>query len=144
MLPTPTKALVTFLAGDATLTALAPGGIWQDIIPDPAQVARPAIGFSLEFSTIDGEGMTSMRTKSEVWRFRYLLVVEGKQDDVERIRDAADRLFTMTHRTLWNGGADWRIERSSVVEWVERAYVDGDHRLLGVGGRLELVAERAT
>lgn len=142
MTPTPTKALVTFLQSDATLSGLVPGGIWQDIIPSPSKAPRPAIVFALESSAIDGEAMSSTGKRSEVWRFRYLLVVEGRQDAVDDIRDAADRLFTMVHRTQWSAMPDWWIERSSVVEWVERAYAEGEFRLLGVGGRVELVAER--
>jgi hypothetical protein len=143
MLPTPTKALHAFLGGDATLAALAPGGVWFGIAPPPAKAPRPVVVFELMSSLIDGEGMTVQGRRNEVWRYRYLVGAEGLQATVDDVRDAADRLFEMTHRTLWNGGTDWRIERSSVVEWVERAIVDGETRLQFIGGVLEIVAERS-
>lgn len=145
MLPTPTKALVAFLQSDATLTALIPGGVWQDVAPPPTPTQpRPVLVFALEAAAIDGEAMQAMGYSQEVWRCRYLVAVEGEQRDVERVRDAAARMGVLLHRTLWNGGAHWQIERSSVVELVERAYVDGEHRLIAIGGRVELVAERIT
>lgn len=141
-LPTITKAFVQFLQADATLTGLVPGGIWQDIAPAVNEVSRPVIVFALESALLDGEAMTKSGRKNEIWRFRFLVVVEGLQQDITAIRNAVDRLMTMTHRTLWNGGSDWTVERSSMVELVERAYVDGQTRLMSIGGRLEIVGER--
>lgn len=131
-----TAGLVTRLTGDATLTALAPGGAWLDIAP--ATATRPVVIVALQRAPLDED----MCGGTVVRRFSFLVAVEGEQDQVVSVRNAAARIEDLLHRTAWSA-TGWHIGRSAFVDVNERAYVDGEARRCAVIGQLEVVAERA-
>ena len=133
-----TKPLVDVLLGDATLTGLAPGGVWLDTAPPTSEAPRPVVIVALQRAPLDGE---TVDCETVVRRFAYLIAVEGTQTQAEDVRDAAGRIEALLHRELWTA-TGWTVTRSAFVDAVERAYVDGDARLLAVIGQLEVVAQQ--
>jgi hypothetical protein len=133
-----TKPLVDRLLGDVTLTALAPGGVWLDTAPPPNEAPRPVIIVALQRAPLDGE---TVDCETVVRRFAYLIAVEGTQTQAVAVRNAAARVEVLMHREKWTASG-WTVTRSAFVDTVERAYVDGDARLLAVIGQLEVVAQQ--
>jgi hypothetical protein len=135
-----TKPLVDRLLGDATLTGLAPGGVWLDIAPPVADAPRPVVVVSLQQAPLDGETMACITV---VRRFRYAVSVEGTQTQAADVRSAAQRIDTLLHRVNGWTATGWTVGRSAFVDVTERATTDGgDTRLLTITGLLEVVAER--
>lgn len=134
---TVSAALHARISGDATLAGYCPGELWLDIAPPPREAPRPVMVYSLLRAPLEAEGMCDPIVR----RFTYAVSVEGLQSQVATVQLAAGRLEDLLHRAPWSA-TGWHIAQAKFTDVSERAWVDGDTRLLTVTGQLEIVAEQ--
>jgi hypothetical protein len=86
----PTPELVAYLQGDAALTSLVPGGVWEDPAPADRSSRFCVLAFQTSSDQVCGGG-------SRVTEFYYLAKIVGEAEDIAGIRLAAMRLDALLH-----------------------------------------------
>ena len=129
------QAVVTKLGGDATLTTLAPGGVWLDVAPQSATSPYVIVGLQAHIEEV-GLG------EARLFETAVLLVkAVGDGSGAAAALAAADRIDALLHAgTLTVTSATlMSMTRSERVRFVE---VDGDVRYQHAGGLYEVVVSR--
>lgn len=126
--PTPIQALVQYLAADATLMALATGGVHIDVAPQGTEA--PHVLVSVINGRVGrgcaGRERVDVSLDAAVW-------VVGLAETVETLTDAWWRLRALLS-TRWVPASNrWQVGSSSLTNYREPVRLDGDARWHAVG-----------
>lgn len=129
------QAIVAKLGGDATLTALAPGGVWLDVAP--SHVDPPYVIVSLQAHS-DVEAMPSARAYEDA---EILAKAVSDSTAAATALGAADRIDTLLQggSLTITDGTLMAMTRSMRVRYVEIA---GDERWQHAGGVYNVTVSR--
>ena len=134
MSSTLTAGLVARLAGDATLTAACPGGVWR--YPAPQGITQPFV--TVEFSLGRDEGCGGGTSLTEA---TYEVVVVAPAAQVATARTAAARLQALLDYQQGWSLPGYRVSGCRRTAPIDQQEEEGTSRWVHIGGEYTLMVE---
>lgn len=126
--PTPLQALQQYLAADATLMALATGGVHIDVAPQGTEGPRVLVSV---INAPTGRGCAG-RTRVDI-DLDAAVWAAGLAEEVDDVTAIWWRLQTLLHTRWTPASSRWAVGSSRVTNYREPVRLDGDVRWHAVG-----------